>query len=592
MLTRRDAWTPSGTVLVTGGLGAIGGHVARWLAEAGAGRVVLASRSGPAAPRARRPRRADLAGAASAVPRGRLRRRTVSRSEGWQPRFRATDAGCPGCSTRRGCWTTGCSTGSTSGGMADLSGALTAKAAGARWLDEVTAGQGTGAFVLFSSAAAVLGSPGQANYAAANAYLDALAQARRARGDAALSVAWGAWGDPGAAPVRADLKASAPRAAPRRGLAFLDPDRALNTLGQVLADDETFLAVADVDWARFSPAPAQAPLLRDLLDEIPAARAPRGPPEAGPAAGGELAAAAGLPGRSRSGQAAHVTRSGTRGGGAVLGHSVRRRRSHADRAFKDMGFDSLTAVELRNRVAALTGLALPATLVFDYPTAAVVAGWLRGQLTGQLTGVVTAIPVAARATPAVTGDPVAIVALGCRYPGGVAGPEDLWRLVAEERDAVSDLPGDRGWDVAGLYDPDPDHVGTSYTLKGAGSWTAHPSSIRVLRHQPARSTRDGSPAARAAGSVLGDDRTFRHRARIAAGQPDRGIHRRRELGIRGRARGGHRVGGVPADRRGVQRDLRSRVLRAGPGGSRGVDRYRVFLVAGRAAPGLPGASRG
>ncbi|WP_235632386.1 type I polyketide synthase, partial [Mycobacterium tuberculosis] len=132
-----------------------------------------------------------------------------------------------------------------------------------------------------------------------------------------------------------------------------------------------------------------------------------------------------------------------------------------DKAFQDLGFDSLTAVEMRNRLKSATGLSLSPTLIFDYPTPNRLASYIRTELAG--------LPQEIKHTPAVrttSEDPIAIVGMACRYPGGVNSPDDMWDMLIQGRDVLSEFPADRGWDLAGLYNPDPDAAGACYTRTG------------------------------------------------------------------------------------------------------------------------------
>ncbi|WP_241197226.1 beta-ketoacyl synthase N-terminal-like domain-containing protein, partial [Streptomyces sp. ADI91-18] len=297
------------------------------------------------------------------------------------------------------------------------------------------------------------------NYAAANAYLDALAEQRRAAGLAATSIAWGPWAEGGmAADGALDARMR------RDGVPPMDAQPAIRAFRQAVGAADASLTVADVEWERYLSGHT-AVRRSELFSELTEVRAARAGADARTQTAAHTDGAVTLAGRLAALAPAEQTREllglVRTHVAAVLGHDGADAVG-AERAFKELGFDSLTAVELRNRLGAATELRLPVTLIYDYPTSAALADHLREELVGSIPVSGALLPVAA----AVDGDPIAIVAMSCRFPGGIASPEDLWQLLAQGTDAVADFPADRGWNLDRLYSPDPDQPGTSYTRQG------------------------------------------------------------------------------------------------------------------------------
>ncbi|MFJ5099549.1 type I polyketide synthase [Streptomyces sp. NPDC088554] len=453
----RPAWKPRGTVLLTGGTGSLGPHIARWLARGGAEHLVLPGRRGADVPGADA-LRAELAelGTQVSLPvcdvsdRDQLARLLATLDERGTP---VTAVFHAAAHIRLG------TLDGTS--LADFAEAVAAKADGARHLDELLDRE-LDAFVLFSSIAGVWGSSDHAAYTAGNACLDALAAHRRSRGLTATSVDWGIW----AAANRADgTAAETVHRVRKQGLRLLESGPALAGLQQVLDDDETVIGLADIDWEQFAAVFGSVRPSR-LLTGVPEARrqleeAATGTDAGAPAVSAFRQRLAGLAEAEQRRAALELIRTHA---AAVLGHASPEDLS-ARKAFRELGFDSLTAVELRNRLRTATGLALPATLVFDYPSAAVLAEHLRAEVLG-VREAPAAVPPASTSTAAQEDEPIAIVSMSCRFPGGVQTPEQLWQLLSDGDDVISEFPDNRGWPLEKMYDPDPDQPGASYVRHG------------------------------------------------------------------------------------------------------------------------------
>jgi len=439
---------PHGTVLITGGTGALGSLLARHLVGThGARHLLLTSRRGPAAPGAA-DLRAELEALGGTV--------TIAACDAADAAaVTALLAGIPAAHPLTAVI-------HTAGTLDD--GALTAltpdrldsvlqSKVDAAWnLHKATEHLDLAAFVLYASVAGTFGNPGQANYAAANTFLDGLAQHRRARALPATSLAWGLWAGGGMA---AGLDGIDQARAARSGMHPLSAEQGLALFDAAFGHrPEATLVPARLDTgARGGAVPA---VLRGLVRAASRRAARSGP-------GGATALVerlAGLAGAERQRILLDLVRTHI---GAVLGHAPGELIDPA-RPFRDLGFDSLTAVELRNRLTAATGLRLSPTVVFDHPTPTELAAVLQA-------GLVEAGPASTTVVPAGTAagrddEPIAIVAMACRYPGEVASADDLWRLVAGGTDAIGGFPAGRGWNIDDVYDPDPARPGKTYARDG------------------------------------------------------------------------------------------------------------------------------
>ncbi|MGY0055547.1 type I polyketide synthase [Streptomyces sp. LZ34] len=456
-------WTPRGTVLITGGTGALGSRVAHRIAEHHPDcHLLLVSRQGPDAPGATalRDRLTELGATAT------LAACDVADPGALADLLTGIPSDRPLSAVIHTAAVLDDST-LTAQTPDHLATALGPKSHAAHHLHALAQHHPLDAFVLFSSAAAPFGAAGQANYAAANAYLDALAQHRRARGLTATSIAWGNWDGDGLAntqPAQTYLR--------NRGFPPMPPHLALAALERAVVSPYAQLVVADVDWKKLKPAPHT----RDIPgSRRPAPAAADGGDETADASASLRARLAGQTPAERHQTLLDLISSHT---AAVLGHSTAQA-IETDRAFRDLGFTSVTAIEFRNRLTVATGLRLPTTLAFDHPRPDRLAADLLTRLAptgpdgaGGTAGATGATAVSGRSSGAAHGapdpaEPIAIVGWACRYPGGIGSPEDLWEFVTAHRDAVGDFPTDRGWDLTRLFDPDPDRPGTSYSRQGA-----------------------------------------------------------------------------------------------------------------------------
>ncbi|EXU62710.1 polyketide synthase, partial [Streptomyces sp. PRh5] len=443
----------SGAVLVTGGTGVLGGLVARHLvARHGVEKLVLLSRRGADAEGAAELRAGlEAAGAEVVIAACDAADRVALAGvlEGLPEGF-----GLSGVVHAAGVLDDGLLTSLTRERVEPV---LRAKVDAAWNLHELTAGMDLSAFVLFSSATGVLGGAGQSNYAAANVFLDGLASWRRTRGLPGVSMAWSLWAETSG--MTGHLGEEDLRRVSRSGLVPLTSEEGLELFDAALVSDESVPVPLRLDIPTLRAQGAELPpVFRNVVPHVMTRRTARS--EQSVSLPDELRRRlVGLPQTAQDEMLLELVRVQI---AAALGHATADT-VNTRQPFKELGFDSLMAVDLRNRLTAETGLRLSATLIFDYPTPMALVAHLRDELLGG-DGVISSAGLGEVAGPGapVDDDPIVIVSMSCRFPGGVRTPEELWKLVIAGTDAVSEFPSNRGWDLEGMYDPDPDREGTYY----------------------------------------------------------------------------------------------------------------------------------
>ncbi|MBW5254363.1 SDR family NAD(P)-dependent oxidoreductase, partial [Streptomyces sp. P01-B04] len=441
-------WDTGGTVLITGGTSGLGALVARHLVtEHGVRHLLLAGRRGPGTPGAEA-LAAELTGLGAQV---RIAACDVADRDALATLLAGIDADRP---LRAVVHAAAVADGGLVGSLTPerFDAVLRPKAEGAWNLHELTRETDLTAFVMFSSAGGLVLAAGQGDYAAANVFLDALATHRTAAGLPATSIAFGMWDV--STGLGGDLTEADLDRMRRLGLPALPADRGLELFDAALVAENAVVVPLTIDAAALAARSDEVPALLRGRGRAPARRTVRAT-----ATGSALERR--LAGATPDERARILLDTVRTQVASVLGQPTPEAVG-PDTAFRDQGFDSLAAVELRNLLVGSTGLRLPATLVFDYPNSRAVAGYLDTLLTG------TAVTVEPAATPlaAVDDDPIAVVAISCRFPGGVRSPEDLWDLVADGVDAIGDFPADRGWDADALYDPEPGLPGRTYVREG------------------------------------------------------------------------------------------------------------------------------
>ena len=381
---RGTPWRPQGTILITGGTGALGATAARWLARHGAQRLVLVSRRGTDAPGA-----AELIAELAALGTQVTVAACDVRDQDEVASVLAAQSE-PVTSVVHAAGVVGHIAPLTETSLAEVADVVAGKVAGASHLDALLEHAPLDAFVLFSSVAGTWGARGQAGYGAANAFLEALAQQRRARGLAATSIAWGPWAEAGMAATDPDLETHLRR----HGIPPMSPFLAIEALWQAVAHDEPALTIADVDWPVYLPTLTMGrpnPFFADIPETRPTPTVPDDPAARSRNTNTSFVSAGSV---TWTGCAQRLLGAGDAErqhilldlvrthAAAILGY-VSSEEVDPELRFLELGFDSLAAVEMRKRLSTSTGMRLPAAIVLEHPNSFTLAQYLAKELADQ-----------------------------------------------------------------------------------------------------------------------------------------------------------------------------------------------------------------
>ncbi|WP_265270990.1 type I polyketide synthase [Nostoc sp. KVJ3] len=460
------SFSDEGTYLITGGLGGLGLLVARWMVERGAKHLVLVSRSSPEAEA-----QAQVAALVDAGATVTIASADVTNFEAISNVIADIDRSLfplKGIIHAVGVLDDGVLLLQNWQRFAPV---MAPKVQGAWNLHQLTQTHKLDFFVMFSSIAALFGSPGQGNHAAANAFLDALVHYRRTLGLTGLSINWGAVSQVGAAAKQqADIRGQ------NLGLGAIAPSQVLEILEHLMSTAAVNVGAAPLQWSSELRRWLSRPFYQDWQE---AAELSTRPVEGDFLQ--KLAAVANS--QRRELLVNHVQTQVAQVLGLESGQAIA-----LEQGFFELGMDSLTSVELRNRLQASLGVSIPSTAAFDYPTVGELVDYLAALVIndreqgignreqGNSTHLVLPVPEERKAIPqqvpstptilvTTKNELIAIIGMGCRFPGGADSPDAFWELLCQEVDAITEVPSDR-WHLDEYYDPNPDTPGKMYARYG------------------------------------------------------------------------------------------------------------------------------